>query len=107
MATNGTEIGVFQGASLAAAFTNPNGLDILQVINFGGTVVYNLTSAGVANTNPASPTATALFQRNGANSLALAFPGNSVQQLDLLQVIKPNGGAIVFRVDYLGATHTS
>ncbi len=107
--TNGTVIGVFQGASLAVAFTNPQGLDIIQVINDGGAVIYNLDKNGVATTNPASPSKVdnvpqALYKQFGAGSLALAFsnPGN----LDLLQVISPTGGAAVFHVDYLGAAHT-
>ena len=55
--TNGTRIGVFQtnlssASSLAAifadAFSNPSQLDIIQVINPGGNIHYNLTFQGVA-----------------------------------------------------------
>lgn len=110
-ATNGTVVGVFQGSTLAAAFTNPQQLDILQVVNEGGTVVYNLDRNGVNNTNPVSPTKVggipqALYQQNGASSLASAFPGNAATQLDLLQVISGVGGVLIFHVDYLGVAHT-
>jgi hypothetical protein len=56
-ATNGTRVGVFQtrlasGQSTASyfadAFTNPSQLDILQVINAGGNIHYNLNYLGVA-----------------------------------------------------------
>jgi hypothetical protein len=56
-ATNGTRIGQFQtrlasgdttAHYFADAFTNPSSLDIFQAINAGGTIHYNLTSAGVA-----------------------------------------------------------
>lgn len=108
-ATNGTVVGVFSGMSLATAFVNPQGLDILQVINEGGTVVYHLDKNGVNRTNPASPSKVggipmAMYQQNGASSLAVAFfnPGN----LDLLQVISPTGQAVVFHVNYLGVAST-
>jgi len=56
--TNGTRIGVFQtnlssGSTLAAifadAFSNPAKLDIIQVINVGGNIHYNLDYLGVAH----------------------------------------------------------
>lgn len=56
-ATNGTRIGQFlttlasgqtTAAYFANAFANPSQLDILQVINAGGTIHYNLTYQGVA-----------------------------------------------------------
>jgi len=55
--TNGTRIGVFQSPSIsggtiaqyfAAAFTNPQQADILQVINDGGNISYYLNYQGVA-----------------------------------------------------------
>lgn len=55
--TNGTRVGVFLtrltvGATLAAlfadAFSNPSLLDILQVVNEGGTISYHLSYQGVA-----------------------------------------------------------
>lgn len=103
-ASNGTVVGVFSGTSLGAAFTNPQSLDILQVINEGGTVVWNMTSAGVTNTNPASPTATALYQRVFGATLAVAW--ENLSQLDLLQVVNPSGQSVVFHVDYLGTAYT-
>lgn len=56
--TNGTRIGVFQtnltssattAQLFASAFTNPSLLDILQVINVGGNIHYNLNYLGVAS----------------------------------------------------------
>lgn len=108
-ATNGTVIGQFRGTSWATAFTNPQQLDILQVLSItGGTVKYNLTRTGVANTNPVSPTRVhgnpqALYQQNGAASLAAAF--TNPLHLDLIQIISPTGGNIVAYVDYLGVVH--
>lgn len=108
-ATNGTVVGVFQGASLHTAFpTNPQSLDILQVINEGGTVVWNLTAAGVANVNPASPSKVAgvpqaLYKQVFGASLAAGWTNTS--NLDLLQVVGGTGGAMNFYVDYLGTVH--
>lgn len=55
--TNGTRIGVFQSPLIsggttaqyfAAAFTNPQQQDLIQVINVGGNISYYLNYLGVA-----------------------------------------------------------
>lgn len=54
--TNGTRVGVFgtgltsgtTAALFASAFANPSNLDILQAINQGGNIHYNLNYQGVA-----------------------------------------------------------
>lgn len=101
-ATNGTVIGQFEGTSWATAFTNFSKQDILQVLNQGGKVVFSIDYLGAAHTNPSTPTPTALYQQNGAASLALAFTNPS--GLDLLQISSP-GGNIVKYVDHLGVSH--
>lgn len=107
--TNGTVVGVFQGDSLAAAFPNISQLDLIQVINQGGTVVWNLNYLGVAAANPASPTTgptgiySAMLRQFFAPSLAAAF--TNLGNLDILQVMKRNYSP-VFHVDYLGVAHT-
>ena len=41
-------MGSYQGSSITTAFPNVQGLDIFQVINEGGRVVWNLNAAGAA-----------------------------------------------------------
>ena len=98
--TNGTVgVGQFFGATFKAAFTNPENLDVLQVVNQGGKVVWNLTFNGVASTNPASPTNGALSVYFGS-SFAQAFNTNP-DNLDVLQVVQ-SGTKVIFSVDYQG-----
>jgi len=104
MATNGTLLGVFSGSSFAAAFTNPNSLDILQIVNEGGQVVYSVDSAGVTHTNPASPTSEALMWRLFGSSVANAF--QNVDNLDLLQIYSPTGQTLEYHIDSTGTAHT-
>ncbi len=103
-ATNGAVHGVFQGAGFSTAFTNPSSQDILQVVNEGGSVVWNLTSAGVSNTNPASPTAKALWTYFGS-SLATAFTNPS--NLDILQIYSGTGETLEQRVSSTGVVSTT
>jgi hypothetical protein len=98
--TNGTVgVGQFFGTTFESAFTNPENLDVLQVVNEGGKVVWNLTFHGVASTNPASPTNGALFTYFGS-SFAQAFNTNP-DNLDILQVVQ-SGTKVIFSVDYQG-----
>ena len=92
-------VGPYQGSSLRTAFPNVQGLDIFQVINEGGRVVWNLNAVGVATNNPTKPTpGTLLGQYEGSNFQA-AFP--NPYQLNIFQVIS-QGGSVVFYVDYQG-----
>ena len=92
-------VGSYQGSSLTTAFPNVQGLDIFQVINEGGQVVWNLNAVGVATNNPTKPTpGTLLGQYEGSNFQA-AFP--NPYQLNIFQVIS-QGGSVVFYVDYQG-----
>ena len=102
-ATNGTMVGVYSGSSYATAFTNPSNLDLIQVVDEGGSVVWNLDYAGTANVNPGSPTSEALLAQYFGATLAAAFDNPS--SLDLLQIISPVGGSVVNYVDYAGTTH--
>lgn len=123
MATNGTLFGVYQStgtgtaaAICAGAFDNPLSLDLIQIINEGGTVVWNLTSVGVSNTNPASPTKApsgaplALFhQRFGTNlAAAIASPaeGANGNPQDLLQIVAYNGQGLLLHVSNTGTVTT-
>ena len=105
----GTMIGRFSGASYLTAFTNPQGLDLVQVVNEGGDIVFNIEDDGTCNVNPISPTTrdngspiAVLAQYFGA-SLAAAFSNPS--RLDLIQIIAPHDGSILAYVDYLGTAH--
>jgi hypothetical protein len=115
--TNGTLLGEFQSigsGSIAAifqgAFANPSSLDIVQVVNEGGTVVWNLNYQGVATTNPTSPTlgpgnkATCVLQQMfGANlAAAIASAYNHQNTLDILQIIDNNGQAVLCHVNNNG-----
>jgi hypothetical protein len=95
--------GIYEGSSLAAAFANPSGFDLMQVINEGGRVVWNLTAAGIASTNPSRPTANSILGKFSGSSFATAFPNPG--QLDLIQVVN-EGGGIVFGLNYQGYTYT-
>ena len=98
--TTGTVgIGQFFGTTFEAAFTNPESLDVVQVVNEGGKVVWNLSFNGTGASNPVSPTAGALFTYFGS-SFAQAFNTNP-DNLDVLQVVQP-GGMAIFSVDYQG-----
>jgi hypothetical protein len=91
-----------QGSSLSAAFSNPRNLDLIQVVNKGGKVVWNFTADGSVNINPASATDALLGKYPGA-TFAQAFAENPLQY-DVLQVVGPSGEGI-FHVDYTGAAY--
>lgn len=97
--TPGTVYGVFNGRNLASAFTNPFRMDLMQVVNAGNQVVWNLTSSGITNVNPTSPTPNALICQFEGSSFATAFP--NLNKLDLMQIQAP-GGSVPFHVDYQG-----
>jgi hypothetical protein len=103
-ATNhGAIIGQFNGATVAAAFTNPQHLDLIQIIQPNdGSVLFNVDYLGAVHAG-VSPTGQALIGKYNGTSWATAFknPGHD----DLLQVIQPNDGSIVYYLDYLGVAH--
>jgi hypothetical protein len=92
-----------EASPLAAAFSNPLHLDLIQVVNKDGKVVWNLTADGSTNLNPASPTTAALLAKFVGATFAQAFAQNPLQY-DVFQVVGPNGVSI-FHVDYTGAAH--
>lgn len=96
----GTVLGSFNGTSVATAFANPGNLDILQVVNEGGQVIWSLTGAGIASSNPTTFTSKAILGQFEGQFFNTAFPTNS-GQLDILQIRGP-GGALTFRIDFLG-----
>lgn len=102
--TQGTVIGRYSGASVAAAFTNPQHLDLIQIIQPNdGSIIYNVDYLGVKHSPASSPTGQALLGKFSGATIALAFSNPS--HLDLLQIIQPNDGSIVWYVDYLGVNH--
>ena len=103
-ATNGAIFpGPYYGANLAAAFPH-NLLDIFQVVNEGGKIVWNLSSTGVATVNPTNPTNGTVLGQFSGSSFAQAFAYNP-DQLNVFQLIG-QGGAVVFHVDYQGNVGT-
>ena len=102
--THGTILGQYSGATVAAAFSNPQHLDLIQIIQPNdGSCIYNVDYLGVKHIPAASPTGQALLGKFSGATVAAAFtnPGHD----DLLQVIQPNDGSIVYYLDYLGVNH--
>lgn len=97
-------VGEYGGHSLAEAFFNPHAMDLIQVVNEGGKVVWKLSSSGVESVNPVTSTQTALLGRYEGASFALAFP--NPYSKDVFQIIG-QGDKIVFWVDSTGAAHTA
>ena len=97
-------IGTFGGSSITAAFKNPSQLDIIQVKNEGGDVVWNLTASGSENINPSNPTKGSLYIYFGA-SFTQAF-GPNPNQFDIMQVVA-QGNSVVFRVTADGSAQTN
>jgi hypothetical protein len=102
-ATDGTVgIGTFfvEGLTLASAFSNPRRLDLVQVVNELGKVVWNVTADGEIFLDSRSPTASALLGQFRGATFAQAFPDNPMDY-DVLQVAGPDGAGI-FHVDHTG-----
>lgn len=103
-ATNhGAIIGQYSGATVAAAFTNPQNLDLIQIKQPNdGSIVFNVDYLGVAHAG-VSPTGQALLGIFSGATVASAFtnPGHD----DLIQITQPNDGSIVYYLDYLGVNH--
>src|SRR5580704_4515974 len=84
--------------SFQSAFVNPLQLDILQVISFGGTVVWNLSYLGISIPSPPTWTKNqngipvALLGQFFAPSFTDAFTNPA--QLDILQVVAPGNAMI-------------
>ena len=101
---HGAIIGQYSGATVAAAFTNPSNLDLIQIIhpNYGH-VVANVDHTGAAHNPAVSATGQALIGKYVGTSYATAFfnPGSD----DLIQVYQPNDGSIVYYLDSTGANH--
>lgn len=110
------------GTSVAAAWpqVTPNGvgnqnLDLLQIVdNNGGVVLLNVDKSGTVH-SPAvaatNGTRVGVFQTSLSSSattaqlFADAFTNPSL--LDILQVVSPVGGNVVYWLDALGVSHGS
>lgn len=95
--------GEYGGRNLAEAFYNPGHLDIVQVVNQSGKVVWSLNYQGTVSINPAHPSGQAILGKFEGATFALAFPNPYAK--DVLQIIGP-GDKVYFWVDYLGVAHT-
>lgn len=95
--------------TIGKAVTNPNNLDLLQVINQGGKVVHKVDFSGTASANPATFTSDALLGKFFGSSFAAAF--TNLDGEDVIQVIKePSGtldGATSYYLDSTGASHNT
>lgn len=101
--THGAILGQYSGATVAAAFTNPQHLDLIQIIQPNdGSCVFNVDYLGVAHAG-VSPTGQALLGKFSGATIAAAF--KNLGHDDLLQIIQPNDGSIVYYLDYLGVNH--
>lgn len=92
-------IGRYFGNSLAEVAPNPYKMDLFQVINQSGVIVWNLDYAGTENINPASPTSQALLGRYEGQSFVSAFPNPDAQ--NVFQVVN-GSGSVVFAIDSTG-----
>jgi hypothetical protein len=99
VATLQSLIGSYQGTSIVTAFYNPSNLDLLQVVDEGGSVIWNLDSLGNSNNNPLAPTSKALLARFFGSTFAQALPNPTL--LNVIKIIQ-NSGKVVFFVDYQG-----
>lgn len=95
--------GAYPGLNLRAAFTNPQQLDLLQVVDQGAGVIWSLNAQGNAAFNPNAPTSSAVLGRFEGQTFAAAFPNPG--KFDILQVVN-SGGSVVFHVDYQGNAST-
>lgn len=94
--------GAYLGANLLAAFSNPQQLDLIQVVSEGGRVVWSLDAFGTASAFPSFFTPDALIGQFEGSSFAQAFPNPG--KFDILQV-KNQGGGVVYYVDHTGMPH--
>lgn len=121
-----TALNARYSASSLAAYSNPSNYDLVQIVNSGdssasspaSTITVRVSSTGQVILLPGKGTSTGrntLWGRFYAintpdtSSLAAFFAsafGPNPQQLDVIQVLSPNGGAVVWHLDYLGVAYT-
>jgi hypothetical protein len=91
--------GPYRGDTLQEAFSNRSGEDILQIVNQGGSVIWNLDADGVATDNPNDATPYAVLARFQGETFAEVF--ENPYSKNILQVFN-RGGDIIFYVDFEG-----
>ena len=96
--------GQFISSSLDQAFNNPLNLDILQVINRSGRIVWNLDSGGTSNDNPINPSKGSVLGPFSGASFTLAMSPNPLS-LDVFQIVTP-GEQVIFGVTSTGTTYS-
>jgi hypothetical protein len=103
--TNAVPVSVIAYTAVKAVKTahiNEQGLDIIQIVNQGGSVVWNLDATGTVHVNPVNASKVsghfraALAQYFGSSLAAIPNPN----KLDIYQC--HDGSRVVFHVDYLG-----
>lgn len=111
-ATSYSLIQSVQGSSWAAAYgAQGSALDIMQIVDAGGSTLLNITSTGVVH-NPASGatkgTSVGVYETSvssGTTAQIVAAAFTNPQQYDILQLIAPAGGGVNNYIDYLGVSH--
>ena len=97
-----------------AAKTNPQSLDILQILDEGGKTVIKVSYLGVVSQNPVSETSQCLFGRYYTRSASTAtiaqifadvFSQNKAQQ-DIMQ-LRGQGENRIWHLDYHGVAYSS
>ena len=101
-------------AKTLSALPNPQGLDLLQILDEGGKTVIKVSKAGVVSQNPVSETSQVLFGRyytrlkstaTIAQIFADVFSQNNAKQ-DIIQV-RAQGGVGVWHLDYTGTAFSN
>lgn len=97
-----------------AAETNPQSLDILQILDEGGKTVIKVSNLGVVTKNPSTETTQCLFGRyytrlkstaTIAQIFADVFSQNNARQ-DVMQ-LRGQGENRIWHLDYLGVAFSS
>jgi hypothetical protein len=116
---------VVAGASVPQAWpnasTNAQNLDLIQIIDIGGSIVLNVDYLGTVHNPAVNPTTSGgggtgqvriaqYLTRLASGSTTAAFFADAFEnlaQLDILQVISPTGGNVTYSLNYLGVASGS
>ena len=98
-ATSQALIGRYRGTSIQTAFLNPLQLDLIQIADHGGDVIWKLDSNGTVTQNPTSQTQGTIIGKFLGSNFQNAF--YNLDQLDVIQ-ISTFGGGIVWYLNYEG-----
>lgn len=100
------------GSTWAAAYGNSvQTLDILQIVDAGGSTLLNIDSTGTVHKPSSSPTNgthAGVFESSitsGSTAAIVAATFTNPANLDILQLVAPAGGGVTSYIDYLGVSH--